>query len=319
MYAPVHLHTHFSTLDGCIKISELINHLTELGLSTCAITDHGTLAGIIDFYFKCKEKNIKPLLGMEAYITDDPDNSEEKTRDNRHLVLIAKNNTGLENLIWLSTQSHLHNFYYKPRIWRQHLRDHSEGLIATSACLANYHSRQLRWEPSIGKAFIDDYASYIYLIHWFKGVFRGEYYLEVQDHDFWEQREYNRIIIDVARKEKIPLVISSDAHYLKKEDVYLHEMMMAMQFKQTLDEYRQGDNMKYGGTNYVLSDKEMCAAAKKWGIEDALDNTVRIAEQCHVSIEKGDFKIPVFDVEEASDYEEFKKWRAERKTNETDS
>lgn len=245
---------------------------------------------------------------MEAYVTEDPDDIEKKTRDNYHLVILASNNKGLENLIWLSSHAHLHNFYYKPRIYRPLLEQYSEGLIATSACLASYPARHLRWEKDINKVFLDNRKEYLKLIHWFSEVFNGNYYLEVQDHNFWEQIEYNKIITDIAKKENLPLVITSDAHYLKQEDRYIHEMMMAMQFKQTLEEYRNGDNMKYGGTNYILSNKEMAAAAKKWDIPEALDNTLKIAEQCNVTIEMGNYHLPSYDYKSADDYEEFRKY-----------
>jgi DNA polymerase-3 subunit alpha len=314
VYTPTHLHSHFSLLDGCIKIPELCDRLVELGLSACALTDHGVLFGIINFYTECKKRNIKPLLGMEAYLTEDPDDIENKTRDNYHLVLIASSNKGLENLIWLSSHAHLHNFYYKPRIYRPLLEQYSEGLIATSACLAGYPARHLiRWEKDINKVFLDNRKEYLKLISWFREVFNGNYYLEVQDHNFWEQTEYNKIIIDIARKENIPLVLTSDAHYLKQEDRYIHEMMMAMQFKQTLEEYRNGNNMKYGGTNYVLSSEEMAAAAKKWNISEALDNTLKIAEQCNVTIEMGNYHLPSYDYKAAEDYGEFQKWLKKKK------
>lgn len=313
MYAPIHLHTTYSVLDGAIKVPELARRLKELQIPACAVTEHGNVHSLIEAHKEFKKQGIKHIPGIEAYITNDPDDSENKNRDNYHLVLLARNNKGLENLIWLSTQSHLHNFYYKPRIWMENLKDHSKGLIATSACLGNLHSRTLRYEGDIQKAFIDNYQDYIYKINWFREVFNGDYYLEIQDHDFWQQKEYNRIIIDIARKNKFPLVITSDAHYLKKEDSYIHEMMMAMQFKQTLEQYREGDAMKYGGTNYVYSDEEMCAAAKKWDAMDAMENTVKIAEQCE-EIDLGlnkQFFMPTFDYTQADDYSEFLEWRKE--------
>lgn len=303
-------------MDSCIKINDLADRLVELGLPGCAVTEHGNVFSLIDAHTAFRKKGLKHICGIEAYLTRDQDNSENKNRDNYHLVLLAKNKTGLENLIWLTTQSHLHNFYYRPRIWMEHLKEHSEGLIALSACLASVISKDyIRREPSIYKSFIDDYNGLKYTLGWFKEVFRGEYYLEIQGHDFWEQIEYNRILIDIARKEKIPLVVTSDAHYLKKEDAYLHEMMMAMQFKQTLEEYRAGDNMKYGGTNYILSFEEMRAVAEKCEAIDALENTMAIAEQCE-DIDLGlnqQFFMPTFDVKAADDYQDFLLYRAQRK------
>jgi DNA polymerase-3 subunit alpha len=309
-YFPLHLHTTYSTLDSCIKPGELADRLVELSLPGTAITEHGNLHSLIECYKKLKEKNLQFICGMEAYLTHDSDNSEEKNRDNFHLVLLCKDTKGLENLIWLSTQSYLHNFYYKPRIWMEHFREHSEGLIALSACLAGIPSRTLRWEPSICKAFIDNYEDYIYTLSWFREIFKGDYYLEIQDHDFWQQKELNRILIDVARRENFPLVITTDAHYIKKEDSYLHEMMMAMQFKQTLEEYRSGDNMKYGGTNYIPSYSEMRKSAEELNVVDALENTVAIAEKCKAIDLKlnSTYHMPTFNIKEADDYEEFKEY-----------
>jgi DNA polymerase-3 subunit alpha len=313
-YVPLHVHTTYSTLDSCIRIKDLADRLVELGLPGCAVTEHGNLYSLVEVHSEFQKKGLRHLKAIEAYITQDPDDLENKNRKNSHLVLIARNQKGLENLIWLSTQSHLHNFYYKPRIWVEHLKDHSEGLIACSACLASVAGRMLRWEPSIQKAFIDDYNDFIYILSWFREVFKGEYYLEIQDHDFWQQIEYNRIIIDIARKHKFPLVITSDAHYIKKEDQYLHEMMMALQFKKTLEEYRESDEMKYGASNYITSPDEMNAAAKKWECPDAIENTIAIAEKCEdIDLHLGQqYFMPSFDVKNSSDYKEFCEWREKK-------
>jgi len=312
-YSPLHLHTHFSTLDGVIKIPDLITHLKENNFLSCAISDHGTMAGVIDFYRECIDNNIKPILGVEAYVTEDKDESEEKQRDNYHLVLLCRNNEGLSNLIWLISQANLHNFYYKPRISRKNLETHSEGLIALSACLAGYPARMLRREDSIQKVFCDDRRDYVRILKWFQEVFNGDYYLEIQDHDFWEQEVFNDFIVPFARKENFPLVITSDAHYLKKSDHKTHEILMAMQFKMTLEEYRISDTMRYGDSNYIKSYEEILSSAQKYNAEDAVENTVKITEQCHTEINFGEYKLPVFKIKEADDYKEFKEWLKEKK------
>jgi DNA polymerase-3 subunit alpha len=266
------------------------------------------MAGVIDFYQECKKNNIKPILGCEAYLTEDLDDAAKKNRDNFHLVLLARNNKGLENLTWLISQANLHNFYYKPRIYRRHLEERAEGLIATSACLAGYPARLLRWEHSINKLFCDCYSDYVNIIKWFQEVFSDNYYLEVQDHDFWEQKVYNEWLIDFARKEKFPLVVTSDAHYLRREDHTTHEMLMAMQFKMTLEEYRQSDSIKYGSSNYIKSYEEVLSFAREKEIPEAVENTVAIAEQCQVELEFGKYKLPMFNIKETDDYKEFRRY-----------
>lgn len=287
--------------------------MKELGIDSCALTDHGNIHGIIDFYKECKKEGIHALLGMETYCTEDPDRAEEKNRDNYHLVLLAKNQAGLKNLIYLSSNAYLNNFYYKPRIHRKLFEDHSEGLIALSACLASHLSRALRYEHSVQKVYLDDKKGLQKLIAWFSEVFKGNYYLEIQDHDAWEQRAYNEFLISFARGEGVPLVITSDAHYIKPEDFSTHELLMAMQFKKTIDEYRTNNQMRYGKTNYIKSHNEMLASAKKYQVEDAYHNTKKIAEECTAEIEFSSPKLPTFPVKDASDYGDFLSWRARRK------
>jgi DNA polymerase III alpha subunit len=138
------------------------------------------------------------------------------------------------------------------------------------------------------------------------------YYLEIQNHDFWEQKEVNRIIIEIAKKEDFPIIISSDVHYLKKSDMYLHEMMMAMQFKQTLEEYRNSDSMKYGNSNYFLSSSEMIEEARKLGAYSAIEKTIAIAEKCDLKLTFGEYKMPIFDVKKTQDYIQFLEWKKKK-------
>jgi DNA polymerase III subunit alpha len=295
--------------------------LKEFDISSCAITDHGVLHGAIDFYRECKKNNIKPILGLEGYCTESPDEATDKIRDNYHLVLLAKNETGWKNLIWLSNRAHLHNFYYKPRIWIEHLLTHSEGLIALSACLASFPAKKLRWESSVEKVYIDDYKKYIRMLKWFSEVFNGDYYLEIQDHDTWEQIAYNNLLVDIAQKENIPLVITSDAHYLKRQDFATHEMMMAMQLKKTLEEYKASNQMRYATTNYLRSSLDMSRSVRKYKAIGALENTLKIAEQCNLELTFGEFRLPTFDIKSSSDYDEFLRWNQfdKEKLNEAQS
>lgn len=310
-----HVHSVYSILDGINKLDALVARVKELGMSACALTDHGNLHGMIDFYKECKKGGIKPIIGIECYITADPDGAEKdykKTRDNHHMVLLAQNNKGLENLFWLLSNGNLNNFYYKPRINIDVLKSRTEGLIATSACVGGVVAQQ-------GEFFLAENGQGWYRDNDDKALkmakdlheaFNGRFYLEMQDQDMWEQTAFNKYLVELGKKEKIPLVISADAHYLLKEDKHTHAMIMAQQLKKTIDEYESGSEMKYGGGFYIKSPEEMLEGAIKHSAEEAFWNTTEIAKSCNVEIELGKYKMPDFDVTKADDYNEFKQYKA---------
>ena len=319
-FAHLHVHTEYSVLDGLNKIQPLVERVKALGMSTCAITDHGTLSGVIEFYKAMKKADLKPIIGMEAYITRDKDDLEntQKTRDNRHLVLLVMNSIGLKNLIWLNNRAYLHNFYYNPRIWVEHLKDHSDGLIATSACLAGVVAKRAIvketgveqqggvWDPDT-QSFDDPYHTGRDYIKELREYFPDRFYLEVQDHPNWEQKAYNRWIKQQATLLELPMVITTDAHYPRAEDKEVHDLLMAQQFKMTLEEYQKKEQFEL--SNFIREPEDMYKTAADMGIEEAFWNTRDITEQCELDITLGKYQTPEFDITKCDDYKDFLKWQ----------
>lgn len=315
-FCHLHVHSVYSLLDGSNRIDQLCERVKELGMSSIALTDHGVMSGSIEFYKHCKKNGIKPLIGVEAYITDDPDGTpkEQRHRDNNHLVMVAQNQKGYENLLYMTSNAGLNNLYYKPRIYKGVLEKHTEGIIATSACLGNECNRKACWIPE-DKRYEDPGQAAEKAAAWYSKAFNGRYYLEIQDNDdeAGQQAAYNSFIIGVGKKLGIPIVITSDAHYLKKEDKDTHDMLMAMQIKQTLAQYKDpSNNFKYGPWFYIRSGDEMYEAAKKYNCPEAFDNTLAIASQCNLELELGKYKPPAFPVDQVEDREEFEAWLATR-------
>ncbi len=311
-FCHTHVHSVFSVLDGINRLDQLVARCKELGMSSCALTDHGNLHGMIDFYKECKKGGIKPIVGIECYITRDPDGVDEdykKTRDNHHCILLAQNNTGLANLFWLITNGNLNNFYYKPRINIETLKAKSEGLICTSACVGGWVAQQGIFDAE-KKLFLDPESKAYVAARELHEVFGNRFYLEIQDQDMWEQTAFNKFLVDIAKRDKIQLLITADAHYLKKEDKDTHAMIMAQQLKKTIDEYESGSEMKYGGGFYIRSPEEMKEAAIRHDAEEAFWNSNEIAKMCNIEIELGKYKMPLFDVTKADDYDEFKQYKA---------
>lgn len=310
-FIPLHVHSQLSVLDGAIKISEYVDKCIEYGFPAAAITDHGNLHGTLSFYKEGKKKNFKTLLGVEAYCTSDPDGAENRTRDNEHFILIAKNNQGFKDLMWLISNANINNFYYKPRIWYKHLEGRGENLCALTACLASRIASLLIYNQDL-KRIITGFDEAERSIDYFRDIFGKNLYLEIQSNSEDKQAPYNLWLIEMARKKKIPLTITTDAHYLNKEDYQTHKLMMAMQLRKSLDEYDAGDKMKYGPDYYIKTEKEMLEAATIYGAPEAVENTISVADQCQVDIELGHHYFPVFDIQKAEDYQEFLKWKEEQ-------
>jgi len=315
-YVPLHLHTQYSLLDGAIQIDKLIPHLQKQSITSCAITDHGFLGGLVEFQKACVEADIHPLLGCESYITEDQDYcaQEGKHRDNSHLVILAKDNEGLSQLFRLQSEAGLHNFYYKPRIQRSKLEALSGHAVLTSACLKGIIGASLIFQRDDFGVVRDVVPAYPrefgQMLSWYRDLFPGDFYLEIQDWDDQShiQSMYNKFILSLARKEDLPVVITTDAHYLTRNDHTLHEVMMAMQLGIPLPTYLEGEVMRYGPHFYVKSPAEMQQSAEKWNIPSAVSNTVEIAEKCNALIELGTYYPPVFNIESATDYQEFLEW-----------
>jgi len=256
------------------------------------------------------------LHNCEAYITDDPDDSEERTRDNKHMVLIAKDNTGYQGLLSLVSNAARHNFYYKPRIYKENLRELSGHVIATTSCLAGVLSKHCIRDLDIYERAAkchDPQGHVARELDFYLDTFGSDLYLELQvwKDDDKRQTTYNEFLLDLGRQRGLPFVITADAHYLTKEDSELHELLMAMQTKMSLETYRESSEFQYGPEFYVKTPAEMLAGAQSIGCEEAYYNTEKIAEQCNVEIELGTYYPPVFNVEEADDYSKFLEWKNE--------
>lgn len=289
-FVHLHMHSHYSTLDGLQKIPEMISRVDELGMKAVALTDHGTLSGAIEFYKYSKDKNIKPIIGLEAYVASrshlDKDPRQDKARF--HLILLAMNNTGYKNLMRLCTISNLEGYYFKPRIDHELLRKYNEGLIALSSCIGGEVGESLRYgDVKKAKAYAESY----------KDIFGDRYFLEVQDHEhYWEeQKTVNTETIKLADELGIPIVLTGDAHYARHEDKEAHEILLCVQTGSYLS-----DENRFSLKNndlYIADPKDIVDRWMSYR-PDALINTKKIADRCNVEIELGKILIPKFPVPE---------------------
>ncbi len=284
-FVHLHMHTEYSLLDGANKISELPERVKELGMNSLAITDHGVMFGAVEFYKQCKKVGIKPIIGCEVYVAPRTRFDKDPDVDKRysHLILLAKNETGYKNLTQLVSKGFTEGFYYKPRIDLEILEQYHEGLVCLSACLAG----------SVNQAILKDNIEEAKRIAlWHKNIFKEDYYLEIQPNGLREQVLVNQKLIELSRELDIPLVATNDAHYLKKEDAYVHEVLLCIQTgKKMTDE----DRMKMGAEEfYVKSPEEMIEYFKN--VPEAIENTVKIAEKCNFDFEFGNTKLPNYEV-----------------------
>lgn len=241
----VHLHCHseYSLLDGAARIDKMISRAAELGMPALAVTDHGTMFGIIDFYRAAKAAGVKPVLGCEIYVSHRSRFQKEAKRDDSqyHLVLLAENNTGYRNLMRLVSAGYLEGFYYKPRVDRELLEECSEGLIALSACLAGEIPTMII-NGQIDKAH--EAACY------FRDLFGPDnFFLELHDHGIPEQKAVNKVLAEISKQEGIPLVASNDVHYLSREDAFVHDVLLCIQTGKTVDET---DRMKFESQEFYF-------------------------------------------------------------------
>lgn len=316
-FTHLHLHTQYSLLDGANMVPDLVSHLKTHNMTSCAITDHGWMAGVIDFYKNCTKEGIKPLLGVEAYVTDNEDGleNEHKVRDNMHMVLIAKDAIGYSGLLQAISNGALNNFYYKPRIYKENLRALSGHVIATSACLGGVLAKKLSFvTDQYGRAteIRDEEKRISSDVDFYLDVFGDDFYLELQGWDSGDrfQPVYNQYLLEFGKQRKLPFVITADAHYLTLEDEKLHELLMAMQMKKTVEDYRENSEMLYGPHFYVAEPAEMLRRSQQMGCEEAFYNTQEIADKCDVQIELGKYQEPIFKIEETDDYQEFLRYKA---------
>ena len=282
-FVHLHVHTEYSLLDGACRIPALVARAKELGQPALAITDHGSMYGVIDFYKECKKQGVKPILGCEVYVAARrmQDKVYGPDTEYHHLVLLCENEVGYQNLLKLVSAAWTEGFYNKPRVDHALLEKHHEGLIALSACLAG------EIPHAIGRS---DFTAARQLVQWYATVFGPDhFYLELQDHGLKEQRDLNGVLTRMGREFGIPLVCTNDVHYIRKEDAEMQRVLCCIQTATTL----QDDNPLNFETEefYLKSADEM---AGKFPV-DAVENTAKIAERCQVEIEFGNIKLPAFD------------------------
>lgn len=316
-FVHLHVHTEYSLLDGLPKIDNLLSYLKEKGMNSVAITDHGVMYGIIEFYKKCVREGIKPIIGMEGYITNvdlrkRPERSKTK---NYHILLLAKNKVGYHNLMKLTSIAHLEGYYYRPRIDRETLRKYSEGIICTSSCPLG----------EIGQALIEDnYQEARQIAEWYFDVFGKDYYLEIQRHEasrFIEkaenpeikkileendenERKANEYIVKLSRDLGIPLVATNDVHYIKKEDAFAQDALVCIATGKKVSDIKR---LRFidTPTYYLRTPSEMAELFADF--PDAIENTLKIADSCQVEITLDKWFFPKFQLEEKTPEDELEK------------
>ena len=288
-FTHLHVHTEYSLLDGASKIPELVHQAKELGMDSIAITDHGVMYGVIDFYRAAKKEGIKPIIGCEVYVAPGSRFDKEAGKnENRyyHLVLLAENDIGYHNLMKIVSRGFTEGYYYKPRVDREVLQEFHEGIIALSACLAGEVATYLR------QGFYEE-AKKAALEH--VEIFgENNYFLELQDHGIDDQQTVNQGLLRMSQETGIPLVATNDIHYVKKEDAEAHDILLCIQTgKKVADE----DRMRYEGGQYYLKSPEEMEALFPYA-KQALENTGKIAKRCNVEIVFGEQKVPKYEVPE---------------------
>ena len=285
-FVHLHLHTEYSLLDGCCRIGSLFDAVKARGQKAVAITDHGVMYGAVNFFKAAKEAGVKPIIGCEVYVAPRSRNDKQRALDSEytHLVLLCKNETGYKNLIKMVSLGFTEGFYTRPRIDKELLEQHSEGLIALSACLAGEIPRLLT---------AGDYEGAKKAAMWYSGVFgKDNYYIELQDHSLMEQKRILPDLLRLSRETGIPMVATNDVHYIEKEDAKTQKVLICLQTGKKLDE----ENALEFKTDefYLKSGDEMTRLFSHF--EGAIENTVKIADRCNFEFEFGNIKLPLFDI-----------------------
>ena len=292
-FTHLHVHTQYSLLDGAAKISDLVAYAKELGMKNLAITDHGVMYGVVDFYQEAIKQGIKPVIGCEVYLTNGS-RFEKNNRDGMyHLILLAENDEGYHNLMKLVSLGHLEGFYYKPRIDKDILRQYSKGIICMSACIAGEIPVQilrgnLEGAESSLKEYLDIFG-------------KDNFFLEIQDHDLEEEHTVNAELKRLAKKYDLGLVATNDSHYVKREDADAQDVLLCIQTTSTVDDPKR---MKFPNDQFYLkSEAEM---REKFGdCPEALENTAKIAERCNVELSFGHLLLPEFPIPNGLSAEEY--------------
>jgi len=289
-FVHLHNHTEYSLLDGAAKIEDLVNRAADYGMPACAITDHGVMYGAITFYKKCKSKDIKPIIGCEVYVSGDRFSRVGRRGDSAcHLVLLAENNTGYENLCRLVSRGFLEGFYYKPRVDKELLKQYHEGLICLSACIAGelpelILNDQLQQARELAKEYQEIFG-------------KDNYFIELQDHGLIEEKKCAPELIRIAKELEIPLVVTNDLHYVDAEDAEMHDILLCIQ----TGKLRSDPNrMRFANDQfYMKTEEEMARLFPE--CPEAISNTVKIAERCNVDFSFGTLYMPQYQVPEGYD------------------
>lgn len=287
-FAHLHVHTEYSLLDGMSRIKDLARRTAELGMGSLAITDHGAMYGVIEFYRACKETGIKPIIGMEAYLSEGSMTGRHPERDKNswHLLLLAQNQTGYQNLLKIASASQLEGFYYRPRIDKEFLAAHAEGLISTSGCMAaeipqlilsGREQEARRW------------------LGWYWEVFGPDrFFIELQDHNIPELHTLNQALLELAPYANIPLLATNDVHYVRREDANPHDVLLCIGTGSLVTESKR---LKFSDDSYYLrSPEEMMSIFAE--VPEAVTNTLKVAEMCSVALDNVSYKLPQFPVPE---------------------
>ena len=285
-FTHLHLHTEYSLLDGACRIPALVKRLQELGMDSCAVTDHGVLYGAIDFYTAMKDAGLKPIIGCEAYVCRNRLDKSLTGKEMSHLILLCENNTGYQNLMYLISEGFLTGYYYRPRIDYDLIREHHEGLICLSACLSGDLPKMLlNGQDESARKYVRE----------MQGIFgEDNFFIEIMDHNIRDEKTVLPRLISLAREMNVPLAATNDCHYLEKKDAAAQEVLMCIQTGKTLADDQR---MRMESSElYVKSEAEMRALFKH--VPDAVDNTAKIAERCNVTFEFGVTRLPKYPVPE---------------------
>lgn len=294
-FTHLHVHTEYSLLDGAARIKQLVKRVKELGMDSVAITDHGVMFGVIDFYKECKKQGIKPIIGCEVYTAKRrmTDKEVDKDKHQGHLILLAKNEQGYKNLIKIVSLGFTKGYYYKPRIDKEVLREHSEGLICLSACLAGeiqyrLMNRDYEGAKTEAKALAKIFGE-------------GNFYLELQDQGLEEEQNIFSDMLRLAEELNLPLVATNDVHYVRREDAEAHDVLLAIQTATTIDD---PNRMRFPNDQFYLkSEDEMRKLFAR--VPEAISNTQVIAQQCNVEFKFGEYHLPEFKAPDGMENEEY--------------
>lgn len=287
-FVHLHVHSEYSMLDGLGRVKKLARRAKELGMPALALTDHGVMYGAIEFYDACNDNGIKPIIGMEAYLTrrgrrmQDRDNTHD--RSPYHLLLLAMNNTGYRNLMRLASLSQLEGFYYKPRLDHAALADNAEGIICTSGCPSSEIPRLIQ------QGQIDEARR---AALWYRDLFKDRFYFELQKHDLTELEQVNDVLLEWAQEMSVPLICTNDVHYVQREDAPAQDLMLCVQ---TNTLYKDAKRMRMNNDSYYLKSAEEMRALFEEIAPESLATTVEIAERCDVTLKTKQFHLPKFPI-----------------------